>query len=244
MKETTQFTFRIHDYTPDTLPFERAIQYYQNLANMLGESQNMHLIDIFEGSCGSTLRVDARAIKSFERRVHELRTESAPPQAMSARANIGVMLAEDKTTASFEDELGNNVIEFPNAKTEIARPIKIRDTAAFVGELYHIAGTKADAKIRLHTDDYGVVFCSTTKSIAKEMRDYLFDDIKVSGRGQWIKNSDTGLWDIGAFVVTDFSPVVKESLKTAVRRVRSLNIDWPEDPLGKLAAINNDNDAA
>lgn len=244
MNEATQYTFRIQNYSPETLPFERMLQYYQNLANMLGESQSMHLLDITESSHASTIKVDGSATANLQYRLYDLKNETAPTAALSARAAIGQLLAEDNTSATFEDDRGNNVIVFPNPKPDAVQPIRIRDTAAFVGELYHIAGTPQNAKVRLQTDDFGVVFCTTTKSVAKEMRDYLFENIKVAGRGQWTKNTETSRWDIGAFTITDFSPVIKESLKTAIERVRGLEIEWPDDPLAKLAELNRDSDVA
>lgn len=121
---------------------------------------------------------------------------------------------------------------------------RIRDTATFVGELYHIAGNKDDAKVRLTTDDYGVVFCTTTRAIAKTLRDFLFEDVRVSGRGVWVQTEDVGNWDIESFVITDFSPVRNETVRAAVDRVRNLNVVWPEDPIGMLDSMNEKNGGA
>ncbi len=244
MSETTQFTFRIQNFTPETMPFGRILEYYQNLANMLGESEKMRLLQVFESSHASEIKFDGAAASHVTKRLLELKAGTAPQGAINARNNIGAMLAEDSTNATFEDARGNNVVEFPIPKLDRVEPIRIRDTAAFVGELYHIAGNNQDARVRLNTDDYGVVYCTTTKALAKEMRDFLFDDIRVSGRGHWTKNTQSGQWDIGSFTITDFTPVVTESLRDAVSRVRKLEIDWPDDPLGDLARINHEDDAA
>lgn len=244
MTDFKQFTFRIQNYTPETLPFERLIEYYQNLAQMLGESGSMHLLEITEGSHATALSVEDIAVARIEQRLEGLAVDAVPEAALKARAVIGRMLSEDGTSATFEDDRGNNVVVFPGPNLDAAQPLRFRDTASIVGELYHIAGKKSDAQIRLQTDDYGVVFCSTTKAIARDMRDYLFEEIKVSGRAQWTKDVETGRWDIGSLTVTDFVPVVKESLKMAVERVRELNISWPDDPLGELSRINSDDDAA
>ena len=84
------------------------------------------------------------------------------------------------------------------------------------------------------------MFCSTSRDIAKALRDFLFEHVKVSGRGMWAK-SEAGKWDIDNFVITDFSPVTWESLRQSVDRVRGMNLVWPEDPLGEISVIEERN---
>ncbi|MEP1930202.1 MAG: hypothetical protein ABJJ37_02885, partial [Roseibium sp.] len=108
--------------------------------------------------------------------------------------------------------------------------------ATFSGELYHIAGNKDDVKIRINTDNHGVVFCTTTKSIGKSLRDFLFENVKVSGRGNWTR-SVQGNWNIDDFVITDFSPVNAKGLRATVDQIRNLDINWPEDPLLEIDKI-------
>ena len=112
--------------------------------------------------------------------------------------------------------------------------VRIRDAAAFTGELYHIAGTKDDVKVRISTSTYGVVFCTTTRAVGKALRDFLFEDVKVSGRGMWTRK-EGGVWDIDDFTITDFVPVQKENLRTAVDRLRAMDGNWLEDPLGDVS---------
>ena len=121
--------------------------------------------------------------------------------------------------------------------TPEAAAVSLRDTATFVGELYHIAGAPdADAaKVRINTESHGVVFCTTTREVAKTLRDFLFEQIKVNGRGLWTKTEDG--WSISDFTLTDFVPIKKESLREAVDRIRAQNIAWPSDPLGELREL-------
>ena len=244
MKNITQYTFRIQNITPETMPFERILAYYQNLLTMLGDGSGIHLTEIFESSHASAFKIDPSCVKQVSNRVKELSSGNAPPAALKARTAIGEMLREDQTSASFEDERGNNVINFPSFLPDVSKPMRITDTGTFIGELYHISGAKSDARVRILTEEYGVVFCSTTKEIAIKIRNYLFEQIKVSGRGQWTLNPDTKLWDIGSFVITDFTPVKRESLRKVVENLRGLDIDWPEDTLVEIDKLNREHDAA
>ena len=87
-----------------------------------------------------------------------------------------------------------------------------------------------------------MVFCTTTRDIAKSLRDFLFEDVKVSGRGMWTRTS-LGEWEISDFTITDFAPIKREGLRSAVNRIRDLNIAWPVDPLGEIASFDEKNEA-
>ena len=119
---------------------------------------------------------------------------------------------------------------FPGKHSDQGVELRIRDAASFAGELYHIAGTKDDAKIRINTEHFGVVFCTTTRDIAKALRDFLFEEVKVSGRGTWTRN-EVGEWEIDDFAITDFAPVQGENLREAVDGLRGIAIEWPDDVL-------------
>jgi len=231
--DVKKFTFKIADFTPETMPFGRLVKYYAEIARMIGTADNLHLLDIVESSHGSAFAIDRNHEAELIKRLDSIKKGTAPKQAIRAHGTINAMLKEDNTSGMFSDPDGKNVIVFPGKRTDESSQIRIRDAATFTGELYHIAGTRDDAKIRINTDAYGVVFCTTTKNIAKELRDYLFEDVKVSGRGVWTRG-EGGAWDIDDFYITHFEPVMKENLRSAVNRLRSMGVNWPEDPLEKI----------
>ena len=117
---------------------------------------------------------------------------------------------------------------------------RVREAASFVGELYYIAGAKDDeAKVRLSTNVHGTVFCTTTRQIARGLRDFLFENVKVSGRGTWTRLADT--WTVQDFVITDFAPAGGDGLRATVNQLRKSKIDWPDDPLGEIDRIEEKN---
>lgn len=235
----TEYTFKIVGYTPQTMPFGRLVEYYAELKKMMGDSSSFHLMEIVESSHGSCFAVDQSHQHLVEQRIVQLRERTAPKPALRAQDTINAMLREDKTSGSLADRRGSNVIEFPGGRVGDQPVFRIRDAATFTGELYHIAGTATDAKVRLSTDAYGVVFCTTTKEIAKALRDFLFEDVRVSGRGTWIRPAD-GPWRIDNFAITDYAPVNKESLRDAVDRMRAIGINWPDDPIGEIRRLNEE----
>ena len=236
MNDTATYTFKIDDFTPNDMPFGRLVDYYSEIKKMLGVADIIHLVDVVESSHGSRFVVDRNHETALNKRVWQLIEGTAPKAAARARDAIDVMLREDGTSGSFFDSTGTNVIPFPGKQTVENTQIRVRGAASFVGELYHVAGTKEDVKIRLSTEAYGVVFCTTTRDIGKALRDFLFEQVKVSGRGMWTKSS-SGKWGIDDFAITDFMPVRGENLRESVDRLRSLNISWPDDPLDEIDKI-------
>ena len=236
LADSTTYTFKIEDFTPESMPFGRLVDYYIEIKRMLGVADNLHLVDLVEGSHGSSFKIDKNHETALTRRLMEINEGTAPKAAVNAREAINKMLSEDGTSGSFYDSRGINVIPFPGKLSAAASQVRMRGSASFVGELYHIAGTKDDAKVRISTDAYGVVFCATSKDVAKALRDFLFEDVKVSGRGMWAR-TETGKWDIDNFIIADFAPVKKESLRQSVDRLRGMHIEWPDDPVGEIAKI-------
>lgn len=241
--DTTTYIFKIENYTPENMPFGRLVEYYLEIKKMLSVAENLHLVDVVEGSHGSAFRVDRNHESELTKRLMAINDGTAPKAANRARDAINAMLREDETSGSFSDSRGENVIPFPGKMTAKSSQIRVRGAASFVGELYYIAGTKDDAKVRISTDAYGKVFCDTSKEIAKALRDFLFENVKVSGRGLWAK-SESGKWDIDNFIITHFDPVKSESLRQSVDRLRDMKINWPEDPIGEIAKLEERNGTA
>ena len=243
MTDTTTYTFKIDDFTPENMPFGRLVEYYLEIKRMLGVADNLHLVDVVESSHGSAFKIDRNHESDLTRRLVAINDGTAPKTAVKARDAIDAMLREDGTSGSFFDSRGDNVIPFAGKRAAENVQMRVRGAASFVGELYHIAGTKDDAKVRISTEAYGVVFCATSKEIAKALRDFLFEDVKVSGRGMWTK-SESGKWDIDNFVIADFAPIYRESLRQSVDRLRGMNIVWPDDPIGTISDIEERNGTA
>jgi len=235
--ERTGYKFIVKDFTPETMPFGRLVEYYAEIAKMVGQAENMHLIDIRESSHASQFRFDRNHESSVTKRLMSLRDGTAPKNAINARDKINQMLTDDATSGEFADPAGKNVIQFPGNRQKVAALVRMRDAATFTGELYHIAGTQTDVRVRIKTELYGVVYCIATKDMAKNLRDFLFEPIKVSGRGLWAK-TDEGGWSIDDFTITDFTPVKNEKLKDAVDRIRRLEIDWPENAIESMQSLD------
>lgn len=236
MADQKIFTFKIKDFTPETMPFGRLVEYYSEIKKMLGLASNLHLTGIVKSSHGSAFRIDPGAEKDLVARIVALNDGSAPKKAIDAFSTVNYMLREDRTSATFSDDQNTNVVQFPGKLEEGDHLYSIKDSASFAGELYHIAGTKDGVNARISTDSYGVVFCRTSRALGKELRDFLFENVRVMGRGTWTRLKN-GKWEIHDFKIVDYAPVDTDGLRAAVNRIRDRDIDWPDDPLGLINEI-------
>jgi len=237
--DAINYTFKIADFTPETMPFGRLVEYYAEIKKLIGVADHIHLIDVVESSHGSMFAVEKNHESALTKRLIAINNGSAPKPSLRAHSMINSMLKEDGTSGIFGDQAGDNVIVFPGKRSDENTQIRIRDTATFTGELYHIAGRQDDARVRIITDAYGVVFCTTTKEIAKALRDFLFESVRVSGRGTWIR-LENGTWDVDDFSITDYAPVKQENFRSAVDSLRNIGVNWPDDPLGDLHRLEDE----
>ena len=238
MPDSRGYTFWIKDYRPETMQFGRLVAYYQQLLALLGGGEGIHLSDIVESSHGSQFAIDADFAEPLIKRLQAVERGTAPKDALNAQVKINAMLAEDRTSARLEEAGGSNVIIFPGGPLRLeAEVVEVNDTGSVVGELYHLAATQDDVHVRVRPSHGHVVYCTTSRDVAKRLRDCLFEEVRVSGPGRWRRDRD-GTWTATELRIVDFDPVERLNLRQAVTRLRNLDIQWPEDPLGQLAQLN------
>ncbi|GAB5389086.1 MAG: hypothetical protein Alpg2KO_20540 [Alphaproteobacteria bacterium] len=232
------YKFRIDGFTPQTMPFGRLVEYYGQIQKMLGD--HIHLIEVHEGSHMSRFRIERGHEAAIASTLSDVKVGKAAAPIMSANEKINMMLAEDKTQGAFLDELDRDAIVFHGHCASKSEALRVSDTAVIVGKLYHLAGSGETAKIRLNTDEYGTVLGACSISLGRDLRQFLFEKVRLIGRGTWVRQG-FGEWKLEEFSVAHFEPVSAHTLKEAVTRLRSIEVDWPDDPLGDIRSLNEGN---
>lgn len=246
-KDTKFYKFLINDSSPETMPLGRLVEYYDQLNRMLGADDGIHLVEIFKSSLGSSFAIDRNQETQVFKRLLEFKEDTAPKNAVKARDKINLLLDEDKTTGRLVSPLGENVIVFPGISEIRPEPkeIELRDTGSFVGELYQVVGKMSDGEedfvsIRINTDA-GSVPCKATKALARTLSNNMFDCVRVHGKGIWTRNPD-GDWSVKSFDIHSFDLIEQKSLREAVDDLRSMDIEWVDDPLGHVKDLNSDDE--
>lgn len=232
MSDNKTYQFVIRDFTPETMPLSRLVEYYAYLSKMFGDIDGVHLVSIEKGSHKNVLKIDSRAEDKFFGRVDGIRQGTASKPVLAARDGINLLVSEDNTSAEFISDLGEKVIQFKASGVEIAKRVRIRDTCDFVGKLYHFSGKDSrKVSIRIDTEEHGSVSGIVDEKMALELRRHTLDFVRLTGRGDWSRIGD-GPWVISNFEVDGFELVKKTSFKAAVSDIRMIGVNWENDPLG------------
>jgi hypothetical protein len=237
MSDMKTYQFVIKDFTPETMPLSRLVEYYSFLSRMFGDIDGVHLVSIEESSHKNVLKIDSRAEDAFFGRVDGIRDGTASKVVLAARDGINLLVSEDNTSADFISDRGERVIKFKASGAEVAERVRIRDSCDFVGKLYHFSGKDSrKVSIRIDTEQYGSVSGAVSEKLALEPRGHTLDFIRLMGRADWSKVGD-GPWLVSNFEVENFELVQKASLRKAVDDIRQLGVNWVSDPLGFLRGI-------
>ncbi len=242
MTKEQHYIFRIKDSTPESMPLKKLLDYYKRIEQVFSDV-GLHLIKISEGSHVGTLRVDNGNEHRIKERCEEIESGTAPDKAKRGFDEINEMLKKDSTTAEFSACNGadRKLIDFPG-KILDSRDVQIRDMMTFVGELYYIASDLSNedrVNVRIKTGDSGKVRCTTKRKIANGLRGLLFEKVKVSGHGTWIRK-ELKPWHISDFEINNFTHIKSENLRQSIDSIRSLGINWPEDVLSDLRVLNEE----
>lgn len=236
----SEYKWELAGYTPATIPGARLVEYMQQLAKLFGHEASVHFVRIEEGSARVVGKVDRGVVAGkVYARVNEVRRGAGAADARAAFQAINTMLAEDDTAAALRR--GSAVIlRFPGAKPAAERPIEVNDSGSVVGYLYSLAQVKGGYHARLRLDEGTMLQCAVSDEMARLMRQSLFEMVRVHGRGRWKRQAD-GEWKAVELTITDVTKLKDASLRAVVDQLRALDIEWPGDPLGQWAELNEGN---
>jgi hypothetical protein len=238
MRFGSEYRWILEGYTPETIPMFRLAEYMQQLAKLLGQEASVHFEKIEKGSVALVSRVDRYAVSKVNARVKAVRQRTAPNDVMRVVDGLNSMLADDQTSASLKE--GNSVvIRFPGIRAQLHPAFQVPDQGSVLGYLYMLseAGRGFNARIRLESG--GVLMCTVAPEMAKNLREHLFETVKVFGTGFWTRSVD-GIWTAASLDIKEVVPADSAKLRAIVDELRNLNIEWDdyrslEDPnIGNL----------
>lgn len=235
-----ELRFKIDAYTPDTMPLSRLLSYLRPLATILGEPDNVHLMDIEDGTTTAVLAVERHAYPSVTRHIRDLRDGKGSPAANSARRQIDDLATDDEAgPCLILDDLGEKLVDFAefsqNGQFEYG---PFSEPGILDGVPIVVGGKNDPVPVHLEAPDK-VYVCKASRTVAKAIGEHLFTDpIRVSGVGQWLRDHD-GQWNMLGFLIQSFELLRTETLAEVTERLRGIEADWKslDDPLGDLAKL-------
>jgi hypothetical protein len=234
-----RLSFKIEAYSPDTLPMSRLAEYMAELATMVGEKDNVHFVELQEGSVQLVHEVEYVAYPKVEARAKAVLTGAAPIEALNAYRAINRKLAEDNTSATYFVPGGGEIVRFPGVHAP--KPLEILPVdqpGSIDGVVIGVGGRnigKNTVPVVIDTGD-AVITCVTGRGLAKELGHYLLDsERRFQGTGQW-QRDENGAWILKRFTIHSHEELDATPLTDVVRKLRAIpsGLSSILDPLADL----------
>ncbi len=238
MTKSTEHTFKIDAFTPDTLPMARLAEYMTQFAKLLGEPDRVHFVVVERGSAVLRARIDEVAVPKVTRRLSEAARGEGDPVALKALRDLDDMLANDNAVGQLLDEAGAEVIAF--AGRNRPKPLEygpFREDGVLEGVVIKIGGRGESVPIWLQ-DNERTHRCGARRPLARRLaKHYDGGLLRVSGTGNWMR-LDTGAWLMRSFEVKDFEILDDAPLADVIKRLQGVEgAEWGEAPLAELELL-------
>ena|ERR1700679_857976 len=238
-KKTREYRFEIDSFTPDTIPLSRLAQYLSDLARMMGENANVHLVRVDKGSTVPVIKVDWEAEPKVRERLRAVKFNEGPLEAIRAYKEINRKLVEDNANGVLIDPGKTKVIRFPGrdgANQPEFGPIT--QAGVFQGIPIRVGGERDPVPVHLEDGETTHIVLAPRR-IAKQIAPYLFASvIRIDGKGRWLRNK-MGEWVMLHFVASGFEVLPEGDLRSNVAALRAIPAAWKDsdDPLADLIAL-------
>lgn len=241
MADYEELSFVIPGYTPETLPLNRLIEYLQQMSVLLGEPENLHLMEVRTGSAAPTFRIPTPVAAVANDRAARVQRGDGTKKQVDAYNRLRRMIRRDTRDAGQPAFLRNPhkvVLEIPAAPDDLGVLSGVRQFTTVDGQLVRVsgAGNGEDATLQVQDLDGRIMSGFTAKRmLAKEMARLMWEPVRLSGVGLWCRDED-GAWTIERMQVQSYERLDDEELGVTVERMRGLNVQWPDDAFDQLIA--------
>lgn len=236
MADYEEFKFVIPAFTPETMPLDRLLEYLQQIAAVIGDASQLHLIKIEQSSTAPVFKMDTRVAYEAKDRADRFRSGQGTTNQHRAYDRLRRMVRHDTGQSGRPARLhwrSNVVIEIPPAPDETALS-GIRQATTLDGLLVSVGGVGDSAAIRLQSLDGTVVSkLSAERSVAKELARRIYEPVRVSGPGTWGRSED-GVWGLERMQIQSFEPLDDEPLSAVMAKLRAAKVNWPDDAEDRL----------
>ena len=108
----------------------------------------------------------------------------------------------------------------------------IMQASTVQGMLIRVGGSRESSKVLLE-DGYGATIsgCYANRTLAKQLASHLFEPVRLSGMGSWMRSGD-GVWSLQRMQVQSFVPLEDRPLAAVLRDLQAIPVEWPADTLG------------
>jgi hypothetical protein len=237
MADFEELSFVIPGYSPETIPLTRLIEYLQQMAVVLGDPENLHLVAIKEGSVSPVLHAPKAVALEARDRAGRIQRGDGTRKQVDAYNRIRRMVRRDARDAGKPALLKSAdkvVLEIPAAPDDSGVLSGIRQATSVDGQLIRVGGAGEDAALQVQ-DLQGRILSGFTakRAIAKDLAKLLWEPVRLHGIGLWERTNE-GEWRLERMQVQTHERLEDEDASLVLERLRSLKVIWPEDALDRL----------
>lgn len=240
MADFEELSFVIPGYSPETMPLDRLIEYLQQMSVVLGDPQNLHLIEIRSSSVAPVLHAPKATALEAKDRARRVQRGEGTRRQIDAYNRIRRMVRKDAVGANYAGRPAllrasdHVILEIPAAPEDSGVIEGIRQHTTIDGELIKVGGAGDNAALQLQSLDGRVLSGLTaSRSLTKELAPLIYEWVRLAGIGQWCRTGD-GEWQLDRMLVQSYEPLDEEEATVTLERMRDLKIKWPSDAWERL----------
>ena len=231
------------EWTPETMPMARLVEYLADLSQIMGHKEAVHLMKVEEGSAMPVFYIHADEESRITARMQQAQKGIAVKEANAAYKRFDDRLREDNAIAKvFSTEHKAEIIMFPGRTLDVPKEYsRVRESGQLTGEVKRVGGLDSSVPIWLKRSDGEVLICEADERLASELALHLYKTVRVYGHGTWSRATD-GNWKLDRFRIRFFDPPTgsQRNFTDAIKALQDLpGNDWVTmaDPLEEARAI-------
>lgn len=228
--DKSNYTFRINGCSPETLPMAHLARYLAEISNVLEGVNNVHFESITPGSARLNFSVAGES-----KSVAKTRLASVTSDPKGAKRNIGRLL---KAHGYSSAKLYHGKMPMWTIAGKVADKGQIvsMKNEALQGLLFDLGGKQDTVRAFLQASDGKEYRCKVDREIAEEMKSHLWHQIQVIGDAEWLKEPVKNEWVLSSFVISEFKPLKRASIRETFQALSSLPSGWGDvaDPHADL----------
>lgn len=225
-------------FSPETLPMARLAAYIAVLADLLGETSDVHFVEVRSGSAVPVARVEQHAIPKVRMRIQHLQEGGGANDARAAAAAADALLREDNATGQLADATGAVLLQFPGRnRIEPLAYGPVRQDGVIHGQVIRVGGRDETVPVHLRDGDTVYTGLQATTDMARRLGQHLYGQtLRVHGTGAWLREP-SGTWRLRDFRIRDFELLDEAPFNIVIAAVRAVDGSrWSEvkDPVAEL----------
>ena len=230
--DPVEYVFRIDVFTPETLPQKRLAEYLAALSRLFAHHEHIHFAGVSEGSAKLHSLVDVVDAPKVATRLDGIRMGGAPKDALAAKEELELLLANDNATGELTHAATGKVV-VPFVGRDRPRSIVLppfREDTAIEGQLVNIGGKDTTAHATLQDGERFHTGIAMSRELARDLAPLLYGPaLRLYGNGRFERLAG-GEWKMTDFRTHRYEKLSSRPLAEVLSDIAALPNNGLMDP--------------